>query len=104
MPKSLKEKTKKTDNITATADLKFDYDNLGYLDDERHIRQIVNKVKFNEFIGKYNKTQNEATEKTPKNTIEYNIKVKIKHIDTGKFFCKRCFPTYESSIWRCKCY
>ena len=86
MPKSSKEKTKKTtDNITATADLKFDY----Y--DER---TWVNKDKFYEFKQQYDETQDNSS-LNDANNIQYNIEVLIRNIITKKEDLKKAFPPMQ---------
>ena len=70
MPKSSKEKTKKTtDNITATADLKFDTI-------EGDERTWVNKYKFYELKQQYDETQDNSS-LDDANNIQYNIEVLI---------------------------
>ena len=96
MPKSSKEKTKKTtDNITATADLKFEGDESD--------RTWINKDKFYEFKQQYDETQDNSS-LDDANNIQYNIEVLTRNINSQKEEVKKAFPPYASCIWRFKCY
>ena len=85
MPKSSKEKTKKTtDNITATADLKFDTI-------EGDERTWVNKDTFYELKQQYDETQDNSS-LDDANNIQYNIEVLIRNITTKKEDLKKHSP------------
>ena len=87
MPKSSKEKTKKTtDNITATADLKFEGDESD--------RTWINKDKFYEFKQQYDETQDNSS-LNDANNIQYNIEVLIRNITTKKEDVKKAFPPMQ---------
>ena len=87
MPKSSKEKTKKTDIITATADLKFDTI-------EGDERTWINKDKFYEFKQQYDETQDNSS-LDDANNIQYNIEVLIRNITTKKEDIKKAFPPMQ---------
>ena len=84
MPKSSKEKTKKTDIITATADLKFDTI-------EGDERTWINKDKFYEFKQQYDETQDNSS-LDDANNIQYDIEVLIRNITTKKEDIKKHSP------------